>query len=144
MILQNNLITFGYGGSYTRSLYCDMLLGQKVIGQVDEELGGGRVETIDFLRLAYKLDNFLLTKADTIWLCDYLWATDKTLNYDNQDFRVVNQPSNYDVEFELVRGSNARATCDLAFWEAEIRRRRRVTVDGEIRITEDPKTRKTT
>jgi hypothetical protein len=145
MILQNNLITFGYSaGAEVRSLYCDMLIGQKVLGEVDEELDGGRVETIYFTRLSYKLDNFMLTKADANWLADYVWATDKTINYDGNNFRIVNGPGNYDLEFEHVRGSNARATCDLTFFEAEIRRRRRVTVDGEGRVTEDADTRITT
>ena len=91
MILQNNLITFGYGGgAYTKALLCDMLIGQKVLGEVDEELNGGRVETVYFTRLSYKLDNFMLIKADAIWIADYVWATDKTINYDGNDFSVVN------------------------------------------------------
>lgn len=144
MIVQNCLLTFSYSaGAEVRQLKCTLLLGKQIVGDIDKELDYDWTEVIDEHRLTFKLDNFSLSLADAEWLADYVYATDKTIGFDSQTFSVVNDTENYDLEFEPIKGSHARATCSLEFVEATIRSRRRVTIDGEIRVTEDPKTRVT-
>lgn len=145
MIVQNCLLTFGYGaGAEVRQLKCTLRLGKKIAGDIDEELDYDKTEVIDGHWITFKLDNFNLTLADAEWLADYVYATDKTIGYDDMTFSVVNDIRNHELEFEPIKGSNARATCELEFIDAELHGRTRETVPGEIRETVDGKIRETT
>jgi hypothetical protein len=147
MIVQNALVTFSYsGGTQTRSLYCTMLIGRQILGEIVELIDMSLEELFDDGRLIFRMNNFCLEYNDAAWLADFLYATDKIVRYDSIEFPVVNDDGNYDVDFDQINGSSARATCDLAFLECDPTAHggmTRVTVDDETRETSDGEIRVT-
>lgn len=99
------------------TIKCNIVFGLKIDGSVDELLDYDLEETINNVHRVLTVDA-VLTAAEAADIVTFITDNSgaaKTIVTDTTEYTVVNDPSNYKINFDLWHKSNARASVKLKF-----------------------------
>jgi hypothetical protein len=122
VIQRGDGIVFAFNsGAETRTLWCTVIFGQVIIGRTYEDMNFLMGEIHHGRRVKLTCKNFFMTVDDAFWMASFLQATDKQITtFYSETWDVVNDRSNLEKIFNLVKNFNVAATLDLKFLERNV------------------------
>jgi len=110
-------VDFNIQYTLTTTIKCNVVFGLKIDAHVDEMLDYDLQETINNVHRTLTIEA-VLTAAEASDMATFITddqTFDKEITVDSTTYTVVNDPSNFKIDFGLWNKSNARAKIKMKF-----------------------------